>query len=127
MYIRASSAHPWGGSRYRRGARAVDRALQPQALQHARTHPRGEAAVDDERVAGDEARVVGDEEQRRARDLLGPAEPPELVLLAVALAVRRHARAVHHRPEHRRVDEARADAVHAHAAPAVVDREVLRE
>jgi hypothetical protein len=44
------------------------------------------AAIHGLRNARDERGIVGGEEQRRRRDLLGPDEAPELVLLADPLA-----------------------------------------
>src|SRR6266542_6790282 len=48
--------------------------LQAQGLQNAGAHAGGEAAVDDERVPGDERRVLRREERCRRCDLLGTAE-----------------------------------------------------
>ena len=62
---------------------------EAQPVEELGAHAGRVAAVDDERVAGDERRVVGREEQRGGRDLLGPAEAAELVLVAVLVGDRR--------------------------------------
>src|SRR4029453_8437793 len=72
---------------------------------------RGHAAVDDERRAGDEARLVAREIDRGAGDVLGPPVLGPRLRAVEELAHRLRAAAM----EQRRVDAAGADAVHADA------------
>src|SRR4051794_14262111 len=121
MYMR-SPHRGWShqsGTRYK-GSRETEQ------VGEAGPHPGGEAAVDDERVAGHEGRVVGGEEQHRCRELLGAPEPSELVRLAVLVLEVGEPRAVEHGLEHRGpLDEPWTHAVHADPQAPVVDREVL--
>src|SRR6187551_2147766 len=93
----------------------------PEQVGEVGAHAGGEAAVDDEGMAGDERRVVGGEEEHRRRELLGPTEPPELVRVPVLVLEVTEAGSVDHRFEHGGAfDEPRAHAVHADASAAVV-------
>src|SRR4051794_28759696 len=88
---------------------------------------RGVATVDGQRYPRDERAVVRCEEERGAGDLFGPAETPQLVLLACRLAHFGHRVRVVHRSKEWRVDEARTNRVGPDAEAAIVVRDVLRE
>src|SRR5436190_19930136 len=87
---------------------------EAEQVGEAGAHAGGEAAVDDERVAGHERRFVGGEEEHCRRNLVGAPEPAERVRLAVLVLELDEARAADHGLEHRgSLYEPRTDAVHA--------------
>src|SRR5258706_14895045 len=55
---------------------------QPHELGHVMVAARGEAAVHGDRLARDERGVRAGQERRHGSDLVGPAEPAQLVLVA---------------------------------------------
>ncbi len=87
---------------------------------------RGEAAVDTEHSAGDEASLVGGEVRDRGRDLVGMAEPPDEVPFGVS-AQALACGAAEPFLQLRRDDDPRRNRVAADAAVGVGGGHVLRE
>src|SRR6516162_6100063 len=102
-------------------------ALDPEHLGYAVIPPGRVPAVDRDRLTAHERGVGRDEEQRDRADLLGTAEPLQLVLAPDRLAHLFHPRHAEHAVEQRRLDEPRTDRVRTDTDMSVVDREVLGE